>query len=347
MLRKFFSSAMLLACYTVVSAQDSTKPKLLVSGYVDVYYRYNFQNAKSQGATNNATSFTNSQNSFELGMASVKLEHSFGKVGVVADLGFGKRAEEFSYNDSGTLLAVKQAYITYAPSDKIKFTAGSWGTHVGYEVLDPYLNRNYSMSYMFSYGPFFHTGVKADVTLGNFGIMLGIVNPTDLKSANFQRKFLIGQLSAATSNGKLKAFLNYQGGKYEDDTKVKQVDLTVTGTVSDKFSVGYNGTVQSVKPSGGDAESWWGSAVYLNYDPTAAFGLTLRGEYFDDKKAVSGGAFGTSIFATTLSGNIRIGNLTVIPELRLDSAKDPYFVKNSGAGTKSASSFLLAAIYHF
>ena len=51
------------------------------------------------GVTNNFTSFTNSQNSFELGMASVRLDHSIGKVSVVADLGFGKRAEDFSYND--------------------------------------------------------------------------------------------------------------------------------------------------------------------------------------------------------------------------------------------------------
>ena len=41
----------------------------------------------------------------------------------------------------------------------------SWATHVGYELVDAYLNRNYSMSYMFSYGPFFHTGIKADFAI--------------------------------------------------------------------------------------------------------------------------------------------------------------------------------------
>ena len=41
---------------------------------------------------------------------------------------------------------------------------GKWFTHVGYELSDAYLNRNYSMDYMFSYGPFFHTGIKMDVT---------------------------------------------------------------------------------------------------------------------------------------------------------------------------------------
>ena len=43
---------------------------------------------------------------------------------------------------------------------------GKWATHVGYELADAYLNRNYSMDYMFSYGPFSHTGLKADIGLG-------------------------------------------------------------------------------------------------------------------------------------------------------------------------------------
>lgn len=368
MLRKITTIATIaVATVSTAFSQDSTKKATLnVSGSVDAYYRYNFANAKDSGFTNNYTSFTNSQNSFELGMASVRLDGSIGKVGAVVDLGFGTRAAEFSYNESGSLAAVKQAFLTFAASDKVKFTMGKWGTHVGYEVLDAYLNRNYSMDYMFSYGPFSHTGIKADVTISSsFAFMLGVANPTDFTSASFAKKNFIAQVSGATKNGKLKGFLNYVGGKDRGDNTVNQVDLVVTGTVTDKFSVGYNGTVKSVKASGGGgSNSWWGSAVYLNVDPTSMFGLTLRGEYFDDKKGVGGVAAGplsastptvagTSIFDATLSANIRIDNLTIIPEFRLDSAKDPIFYKNSDTGTpvvptgKSTGSFILAATYHF
>ena len=167
----------------VVFSQETDslkKGSLMISGSLDAYYRYNFKNAKDSARTNNFTSFTNSQNSFELGMASMKADYIIGKVEGVADLGFGRRAEEFSYNDKGTLAAIKQAYVSYAPSDKVKFTLGKWGTHVGYELLDACLNRNYSMDYMFTYGPFFHTGLKADITLNsNFGFMLGVANPAD------------------------------------------------------------------------------------------------------------------------------------------------------------------------
>ena len=372
MLRKISLSIIAGLSFASVFAQDSTaevKSPLLISGFVDVYYRYNFSNPKSdQGTFNNFTSFTNSQNSFELGMASVKLEHSMGKVGFVADLGFGKRAAEFSYNERVTTasipdpnslptdvpvtlnneFAIKQAYVTYSPVSNLKFTAGSWATHVGYELVDAPLNRNYSMSYMFSYGPFFHTGVKADLTSGKNGFMLGVANPTDLKSASFAQKFGIAQYSY--SGDKVKLYLNYVGGNWGGTHRTKQIDAVVTGTITDKFSIGYNGTFNTNKfrttgDKYGDAMNWWGSALYLNVDPTSTFGLTLRGEYFDNKDEVL--LLPTSVFETTLSANFKVGGLTIIPELRLDNAKEEAFVKRDGNTTKSTVSGLVAAVYKF
>lgn len=96
-------------------AQDSAKcPLPAITGSLDAYYRYNFNNPKS-GATNNYTSFTNSQNSFQLGMASIRADHIFGKASATIDLSFGRRAEEFSYAnpDYSTLFAIKQAYVSY------------------------------------------------------------------------------------------------------------------------------------------------------------------------------------------------------------------------------------------
>lgn len=336
-------------------AQDSTEAttsKPIISGYVDVYYRYNLDNPSPKaGVYNNYTSFTNSHNSFELGMASVKLEYTTGKVGMVADVGFGKRAEEFSYNDEASRFALKQAYLTYSPWNNVKLTAGSWGTHIGYEVVDPYANRNYSMSYMFSYGPFFHTGVKADFTLGRSGFMIGVANPADLKSASFSEKHLIAQYSYASADNRLKAYLNFNGGKPSDSTKRHQLDVVLLSTLSSKFSLGYNGTMAFNKERHNgkfdDGQKWWGSALYLNADPVNWFGLTLRGEYFNDDHAASAGAFGTHIFATTLSANFKVSGLTIIPELRYDQADKEIFIDHSEASKKSTTSALLAAVYKF
>ena len=55
----------------------------------------------------------------------------------------------------------------------------------------------------------------------------------------------------------------------------------------------------------------------------------------------------TSIFDLTLSPNFRIGNLTIIPELRLDAGKDEIFEKSDDTPIKSTVTGLLAATYHF
>jgi hypothetical protein len=303
-------------------------------------------------------------------MITLKAEHSIGKVGLVADLGFGKRGQEFSYNeqaseDDKSTVVIKQLYLTYAVSDKIKFTMGSWGTHVGYEVLDAYLNRNYSMSYLFSFGPFFHTGLKADISLGGTSaVMVGITNPTDFKSASAAPKMFIGQFSTGSKDGKLKAFLNYQGGKYAEKARLSQFDVVATYAASDKFSLGVNGSLQTrsakdATDKWSDSENWYGAALYLNVDPVSWMGLTLRTEYFDNKKnvlAVDG--LGTSFFVPTLSANFKIDNLTIIPEFRFDNAKDKVdktitpggtnvFSKKNGEAVKSTGSFILALAYHF
>src|SRR5580765_2643220 len=220
MIKKIPSSILLvLLSFAAFSQTDSTKsPWPTITGSVDAYYRYNFANAKDPATgtqiTNNYTSFNNSQNSFELGMASLRADHSFGKASATVDLGFGRRAEEFSYADPQhlTLFAVKQAYLSYAVSEKFKLTMGKWATHVGYELADAYLNRNYSMDYMFSYGPFSHTGLKADIGVGKkSALMLGVANTSDIVSTTSSRKYALAQFSTGTSDDKIKLYLNYQG----------------------------------------------------------------------------------------------------------------------------------------
>lgn len=337
-----------LFCQVIDSSKHTPLP-VVITGSVDAFYRYDFNNPKTF-PYNSFTSFTHSNNSFELGMASIRADHSFGKVSATIDLGFGKRAQEFAYNDANTTMAIKQLYVTYAPSAAVKFTFGTWATHIGYEMVDAYLNRNYSMSYMFTNGPFSHTGVKADISLGGkSAFMVGVSNPTDFRSSPDAPKSIIAQFSTASKNDKLKAYFNFVGGKQSDYKKVAQGDIVATYTFSSQFSIGFNGTLQSVKvdvDSSGkfNSSTWTGAALYFNYDPTKTFGLTLRNEYISDKDNYLGLKH---VFAPTLSANFKVENLTIIPEIRLDNAGNSVFYKNVSGTTNSTGSLLLAVVYHF
>jgi Putative beta-barrel porin-2, OmpL-like. bbp2 len=374
MLQKLLVAAIGLLSFTFSTAQtasvsyntaDSTaatneeqkkEPALTITGSVDAYYKYDFNNPKNY-PYNSPISFTKSQNSFELGMINVKIEHQSKKWDMVADLGFGKRETEFAYNDNGLPQAIKQLYISYSPASWLKLTGGSWATHCNWELADAYANRNYSMSYQFTIGPFSHTGVRADITFGKNGFMLGAANATDYRAApdgRINKKFLLAQYTYAPTDN-LKFYLNYVGGQAPDTSKSNFFNLIATAKFSDKFNIVYNGIYTGVKQWNGQkniaSKSWWGSAVYLNFDPKKWLGLTLREEYFNDDQQLNlfaATATGGSLFSTTLSANFKTGGFIFIPEFRLDNTnKEVLFTSKSGAFTKSATSFLIAAVYSF
>ena len=129
----------------------------------------------------------------------------------------------------------------------------------------------------------------------------------------------------------------------------------LTAKISDKFNVGFNGTVNSTQFWDGaknmDGQSWWGSALYLNVDPKAMVWLTLRGEYFNDDNQLK------NVFILRQKAEAFLqqhclqiskpDGFIFIPEFRIDNASKAVFIDKDGAAKKSSSSFLVAAIYSF
>ncbi len=330
------------------SSPDSTHlPALTISGAADVYYRYDL----ARNTANNLTSFTHSQDQFNLGMAEIKVEHKTARVDMVADLGIGPREREFAYTDKGIAQAIKQLYLSYSPAQWVKLTAGTWATHLCYESPDASANRNYSMSYLFSNDPFSHTGVKADLTSGKNGFMIGISNPSDYRTipqGGHDNKNIIAQYSYCPSDN-LKLYFNYVGGRDIDNNRSHQYDLVLTARTSKLFSLGFNGTANRsslATEKYTTSRCWWGSALYLNLDPKPWLGLTLRTEYFNDKEGVKLPA-PANVTATTLSANFKCDGFTLIPEFRVDQANSPNFLHTNGSPAHTAASFLLAAVYAF
>ncbi|HKJ49670.1 MAG TPA: outer membrane beta-barrel protein, partial [Christiangramia sp.] len=157
---------------TLFSQEEEETSKFSISGSVDAYFRTNFNGLnKSEEIVGGdpvsltpatpATSFANDPG-FAIGMANVILGYEGDKVGFVADLVVGPRGEDAVFLSSPSTNIVNQLYAYYKVNDALKFTLGNWNTFLGYEVISPAANFNYSTSYMFSYGPFSHTGLKAD-----------------------------------------------------------------------------------------------------------------------------------------------------------------------------------------
>jgi hypothetical protein len=347
-LKKNIFQIMGLSLFAICSAnaQESAPPATVFAGSADFYYKYDFAEVD-----NSYTSFTNSHDSFEIGMASIEASHKLGKASVFVDLGFGTRASQFTYNDAANTFMIKQLYVTYDFSPSFKVTAGSFATHIGYELVDAVDNKNYSMSYAFTNGPFFNTGVKAQYTTGKYSFMAGITNPTDFKTtsdAGSKQKTFIGQIGYLGETGS--AYLNFTSGSAfpASDKNKTQFDFVGTKKLNDKFTLGFNGTYAMVNDDF-DSEldaNWFSLVGYASYAVKSKLSLAYRLEYFDDSDAAIYVAK-PSIVANTLSLNFKEGNFTFIPEIRVDSSSEDIFSKKGGSATGSSAFILVATTYSF
>jgi hypothetical protein len=344
-MKKLITLSMLFVASAMFAQEEATTPKFSLSGSVDAYYRANLNAPNDENAIAPGSSFAQLPG-FALGMANIVASYEGEKVGFVADLVFGPRGTDAIFNSpmySSTGDIINQLYAYWNVSESVTLTMGNFNTFLGYEVISPVANFNYSTSYLFSYGPFSHTGLKADIALSeDFSLMLGVMNDTDMTEFNPTGDYAFG------------AQLGYSG-QYLNllvDPSFTEIDFTGGFDLTDSFFLGINAAYLTYDaPSD---PSFYGVALYPQYATSDNFTIGLRAEYFAETDFGAGAIGGYdamgdgTVFATTLTGSFSIDNLTIKPEIRLDSAsEDGTFMDNDLMPSKSLGSFVLAAIYSF
>ena len=390
MKKAFLLISCLFSC-AAVQAQDSTAAvagKFTFSGYMDTYYFGNFNNPRSQSnmglsstGVGNARAFDQRAGQFGIGLIQAKAVYTASKVDAVMDLTFGPYSDLGNYGNyigplgpGSTSLAIKQAYIVFKATSKLSFTAGQFGTHIGYEVIDAPVNYNYSLSNLFNNGPFYHIGLKAQYAFSDrASLMVGLVNNVDNLNDNNKKKGFISQLFFSPASGwnvYVNGIVSNEASNpilgvdstialTADKGMYSLLDLTTTYQISSKFFLGLNAAIGSQKGDyqgyGGPAtsKSWGGAAIYSNYAFTDKFGLGVRYEVFDNKSGVraltDAAGNGASVNSITVTGNITAadGHLLLKPELRMDSYSANKFEKSSGSLSPSQTTLGMAAIFKF
>jgi hypothetical protein len=363
----------------------ATPGKFTFSGYLDTYYTANFntpQDRLNTGVGGAARAFDQRAGQFQLGLVQAKATYTSDKVDAVMDLTFGNNADLGNYGNTvslntgaatSTALVIKQAYLTLKATPKLSFTAGQFGTHIGYEVIDAPINYNYSLSNLFNNGPFYHLGVKAQYAFSDKAyLMVGLVNNIDRNYDNNRAKGFIAQLFVSPASG-WSVYLNTAisneanvkaNGK--DSTGTYSIfDLTTNYQITSKFYVGLNAAIgsqtggyQQLNPyftgtSVDKSSSWSGVALYSNYAVSDKFGLGVRLETFDNESGaralVAADGSGVSVTSITVTGNLTMadGHVLLKPELRYDGYSKNKFIDGDGKLTKTQTTLGLAAIFKF
>jgi len=342
MKKKFLLLLLVTSAFSYASkAQDTVKTTadapLVLFGSVDTYYKYDFSGRNEIGFPSAGyTYYGNEQNSLSIGMVDVGLKKKVGKASFVGELSFGPRSDASLVTPSNH---IENLYVGYDVTDKLNFTAGFMSTFIGYEVISPTGNFNYSTSYLFSYGPFQNAGFKATYAFSDkVSLMAGVFNDEWNVYQSVARVNAFGAQLTVTPVKNWTAYLNF----LTSPTSGTVEDITTAYQITDAFKLGLNGA----NKSGSGTANYQGVAIYPQIALSKAVTFGLRGELFKIKAA--GTEPSSKFTAITASFNIKSGPLTFIPEIRFDSGNSDAFIDGAGNYTvKSATQFLMAAVYAF
>ncbi|HSZ72410.1 MAG TPA: porin [Cytophagaceae bacterium] len=371
-----------------VIAQDSLKTaepqsetkKFNFSGYIDSYYFGNTNNPASRnnlGISGNARAFDQRSGTIGIGLVQAKMTYAPSeKTDVVVDLTFGPNADLGNYGNAigplggnSTAMAIKQAYFNWRPFQKLTLTAGQFGTHIGYEVIDATLNYNYSLSNLFNNGPFYHIGAKAQYAFSDkVSLMVGVVNNIDNLYDNNRSKGVIGQLFINPVKG-WNIYINGIGSNEANTDSLGHQpkggyylgDLTTTFQATEKWMIGLNAAMGSLQgdyqgQGGPDvAKTWGGAALYSNFIFSDKFSLGGRYEIFDNSSGARNLRIspneGIVMHSATLTATFTTsdGHLLIKPEVRMDMANKDFFNGDTAGlyNQKSQTTVGLALIYKY
>jgi hypothetical protein len=339
-MKKIILSAIVFVGAMTLNAQDEA-PKLSISGTVDVYGTTN--TVDGTGTPGLLIANPDKANGFGLGMANTIFSYDGAKSGVVADLAFGPRAD-----DANMAGAINQLYAYYNVSESVTLTAGQFNTFLGYEVISPAANFNYSVSYLFNAGPFSHTGVKLDYAASeDLSFLVAVTNAHAISSADASES---GATQFGAQVGYKGQYLNFIYGAVsatsafiEDPVTTTDaifVDYTGGFDISDSFYVGINAAYAY---SDEEDAGYQGVAFYLENTFSDTFALGVRPEFF----SLISGDTSDDLFALTLTGSAQLDeNLKLITELRYDSSDDK-IIEGFASTEKNVTALTIAAVYSF
>lgn len=365
------AEATLPALYRGLMADSSRTPQpaagFTLGGYMDTYYFANANRPHTRlntGVSGVARAFDQRAGQFGIGLVQGRATYTSQHVEAVFDLAFGPFADLADYGNvislnaaaaTSTSLAIKQACLTWKAGPKLSFTAGQFATHMGYEAIDAPLNYNYSLSYLFSNGPFYHVGARAQYAFSNrCYVMGGLVNGVDNLLDNNHAKGLIGQVYVSPRGG-WNLYLNAIRSN-EANTRASGTDTTGAYTLLDltaachptpRWLLGFNAATGSQRgdfqgSGAANRATWGGCAFYTHYDFTETCRVGLRALRDADGR-------GTRVNSFTLTANITAaeGHLLLKPEIRTNAFNKPQFEKAAGGLKTTQTTAGMAATFKF
>lgn len=323
-----------------------------VTGYVDAAYT-----AYNTDAPAGINPFDNKEKEFSLKQAALTIaSQPKDGAGALVNITTGTDADTISSNGSGAgdNFDVTQAFVQYAKG-MVTVQAGKFVTLSGAEVISPTGNSNISRSIAFFNAiAYTHTGVRVAVApMDGLTVYVGQNNGWDkLDETNKEKTTELGV--AYTLNDMLSFTLQHYSGKEAliggaaADGKTKLTDAVVTFKPISALAIIANydkGSQDEATGVNTDEATWKALNLYVNYQISDQFRVSLRTEKFKDEDTKKIGSTAEVFKENTLTlGYAPASNIEFRAELRKDKADEKVF---DGGKSKSQDYRALEVLYKF
>jgi hypothetical protein len=356
---------------TLFAAEEKEKKwfeNVNVSGFVDVYYGYNFNqpgNGPGGVRENQLRNFDLHNDQFSLSLFELSIRKDPAPFGFRVDLDFGPTTEVVhgteptpafgaAVGEAGNEIYkhLQEAYLTWQPNSMWKVEVGKFVTHMGFEVIESKDNWNYSRGLLFAFAiPFYHSGLRISHAHENFWVNGYIYNGWNNVTEDNAGKTFGAQLGLNPIKG-LTVIQNWIGGPEPGANEGRHVfDTIVMFSPVDMLSLGLNYDYGWMDTGVGD-NIWSGIAAYARIAPTDRLAFTTRLEWFDDKSgAVTATPTGVGeiIKEVTVTAEHKCSeNLLTRLEYRSDWSTGNIFNSDTGtANTDTQDTITLGLVYSF
>jgi hypothetical protein len=298
-----------------------------------------------------------------------------GDIGFRTDIAYGFSVPQISKSAPGLVnpavgtritnddFDVIQGFVSYnAPiGNGLKFDLGKFVTSIGVELIPgpSGWNQNFSNSWLFTYGPYTHTGLRTSYAINDkFSVMAMVANGWDNSVDTNNGKVWCTELNYALLSNVALSY-HWMGGPETQLINVNNEmgwrhlhDFIATVGLTDKLKMTLNADFghDDMNPTivTGDDANWWMFVGYLRYDHNKWFSMNVRGESFDDSDGARTG-FRQHMWEITMTPEFRVHkHLVVRPEYRHDESNvDSFAASTSGRLVNAQDTFAVNALFFF
>lgn len=271
-----------------------TKPELALSGYMEVFYLYDFNAPPGPGRQPFLFNH-NRHNAFSLnlGLLKVRLDHSKYRSNIGLHAGTYVQDNYAAEPDALRFISEANLGISLNKSNTCWLDAGIFPSHIGFESVIAMDNATMTRSLLAENSPYFLAGAKVTYTTGDSWVLMGWIGNGWQRIQQLEGSTLpsFGTQMTYTPSKRISFNWSTFAGTDDPDTSRRwrffnNFYSAFSLNPSTSVTIGLDVGLQQRSRQSGEYDSWMSPVIIARYAFSDEWKTAMRIEYYQDKTGI-------------------------------------------------------------